>query len=71
MVNLAARLCAEAANGEILIDQRTYASTRSVLERTDVRRLQLKGFADPVTARVVDGLVAPDAKTTTTPVPSA
>lgn len=71
VVNLAARLCAEAASGEILIDQRTYASTRSVLERTDVRRLQLKGFADPVTARVVDGLVAPDAKTTTTPVPSA
>jgi class 3 adenylate cyclase len=55
VVNLASRLCAEAAAGEILIDQRTYAATRKLVGDPAVRKLQLKGFAGVVAARVVNG----------------
>lgn len=55
VVNLASRLCGEARNGEILIDQRTYGATRALVGDAAVRKLALKGYADPVTARVVNG----------------
>lgn len=55
VVNLASRLCDEARNGEILIDQRTYGATRRFAGDTAVRKLTLKGYADLVTARVVNG----------------
>lgn len=69
VVNLASRLCAEAANGEILIDQRTYASTRKSVDAAVARQLHLKGFAEIVTARVVTTLDGP--ATATTPSASA
>ena len=59
VVNLASRLCAEAGSGEILIDQRTYAATRARVGDADVRKLQLKGYSEVVTARVVNGLHEP------------
>jgi adenylate cyclase len=49
-VNLASRLCARAAAGQILVDERTVELLR-VEERTRVQRLdaaELKGFARPV-----------------------
>ncbi|MBV8528172.1 MAG: hypothetical protein JOZ75_07640, partial [Candidatus Dormibacteraeota bacterium] len=53
VVNLASRLCDEAQSGEILIDQRTYGATRTLSGDAAVRKLSLKGYTDPVTARVV------------------
>ncbi|MBL8381211.1 MAG: adenylate/guanylate cyclase domain-containing protein [Burkholderiales bacterium] len=48
-VNLASRLCAEAADGEILVAPETRAMTASVeVAMTTARALQLKGFAKPV-----------------------
>jgi class 3 adenylate cyclase len=49
VVNLAARLCAEAASGEIVIDQRAHDALRGRGE-TAPRALQLKGFDAPVHA---------------------
>ncbi|MGH7747875.1 MAG: adenylate/guanylate cyclase domain-containing protein, partial [Candidatus Dormibacteria bacterium] len=56
VVNLASRLCDEAKNGEILIDQRTYGATRELVGDVAVRKLELKGYADLVSARVVNGI---------------
>ena len=61
VVNLASRLCAEAGTGEILIDQRTYAATRTLVGESAVRKLQLKGFTELIAARVVNGVVEHDA----------
>lgn len=65
VVNLAARLCGEAQSGEILIDQRTYAAVRRQYAVTEERRLQLKGYPDPVRARIVSGVSAPADNTVT------
>jgi class 3 adenylate cyclase len=71
VVNLASRLCAEAGSGEILIDQRTYAATRSALASTRERKLQLKGYTELVIARVVHGAAAAPAEGVTAPLTSA
>jgi len=50
-VNLASRLCAEAAHGEVLIDARTIELLGAEARRPDLRAgeaLQLKGFQAPV-----------------------
>jgi class 3 adenylate cyclase len=49
VVNLAARLCGEAAAGEVLVDERTFDAVR---ERVSAERLALdvKGYDLPVTA---------------------
>lgn len=50
-VNLAARLCSEAAHGEVLVDERTISLIGSSLQEDAVREgraLQLKGFASPM-----------------------
>ena len=50
-VNLASRLCSEAAHGEILVDERTVQLLGTSLDPAAVRKgeaLQLKGFALPV-----------------------
>jgi len=51
VVNLAARLCAEAADGEILVDQRTRSSVSRPASQREVR---LKGFPEPVATYVLD-----------------
>jgi adenylate cyclase len=71
VVNLASRLCAEAASGEILLSQRVYAAVEQGLEVEPAGELTLKGFVKPVTAyrivalkeRPVDGatVIAPSA----------
>ncbi len=55
-VNLAARLCDEAADGEILISGKAYVDVENEVEAGDPRRLVLKGFAQPIDARAVTGL---------------
>lgn len=49
VVNLAARLCGEAAEGEVLVDQRTYDA---VVDRVPAvpREVVVKGFGEPVRA---------------------
>jgi adenylate cyclase len=48
--NLAARLCAEAADGQILIDGLVAAAVDVLVDLEPVRPLILKGFAAPVPA---------------------
>lgn len=55
-VNLASRLCSEAAHGEILVDERTVQMLGSSLHPNAVRKgatLQLKGFALPTPSYVL------------------
>ena len=49
-VNLAARLCAEAAPGQILLDQRTLAAVEERIESESIGELALKGLTRPVPA---------------------
>jgi class 3 adenylate cyclase len=48
--NLAARLCAEAGGGEILISQRVEAAVRDLVETEALGELVLKGFHRPIAA---------------------
>jgi adenylate cyclase len=50
VTNLAARLCAEARGGEILISQRVYAAVEGLVEAEPKGDLSLKGFSRPVAA---------------------
>jgi class 3 adenylate cyclase len=63
-VNLASRLCAEAAHGEVLVDARTtemlFAATHEY-ELQPGQQMQLKGFSQPVPCFVLvaEGKSAP------------
>ena len=48
--NLAARLCAEAKNGQILIAGRVAAAVEKVIVVEDLGSLALKGLTQPVSA---------------------
>jgi adenylate cyclase len=48
VTNLASRLCAEAAPGQILVSQRVYAEAGALLVAEPVGELSLKGFQRPV-----------------------
>jgi class 3 adenylate cyclase len=50
VTNLAARLCAEAAGGQILADRKTMAKVESIVEASAAGPFALKGFAHPVPA---------------------
>lgn len=51
VVNLAARLCAEARSGQILLSERAYAVVDNMVEAAEcVGGLRLKGFREPVGA---------------------
>ena len=58
VTNLAARLCAAAATGQVLISQRVYANVEGNVQVENMGQLHLSGFAKPVDAwnvlRVVD-----------------
>lgn len=49
MTNLAARLCAEAKAGRILIPQRVLAAVEDLVDVEPLGELELKGFHRPVT----------------------
>jgi len=48
VVNLAARLCDEADEGQILVSQRVHAAGEDLVESTALGTLALKGFVKPV-----------------------
>jgi adenylate cyclase len=48
VVNLAARLCDEAREGQILVSQRVHAAGEGLVEATSLGMLALKGFVKPV-----------------------
>jgi class 3 adenylate cyclase/PAS domain-containing protein len=50
VVNLAARLCGEASNGQILISPRIFSKTETHIDVEPVGELSLKGFNRPVPA---------------------
>jgi len=50
VTNLAARLCAEAAGGQILISEQVYTDVEPLVLAEFVEGLRLKGFAKPVPA---------------------
>jgi class 3 adenylate cyclase len=54
VVNLAARLCGEASDGEVLVDQRTYDAVADRVPAAG-RDLVVKGFGEPVRAFQVAG----------------
>jgi adenylate cyclase len=56
--NLASRLCDEAADGEILLNQRALAASEALIEAEPVGDLTLKGFARPVPVHRVRSLKA-------------
>ena len=56
VTNLAARLCAEAGAGQVLVDRKTLASIDTLAEARPVGPLQLKGYAQPVPAFEILGL---------------
>jgi adenylate cyclase len=58
VTNLAARLCAEAAPGQILVSQRVHALVEAIVSADSIGELTLRGFARPVWAYNVRGLDA-------------
>jgi class 3 adenylate cyclase len=58
VTNLAARLCGEAAAGQILIPARVAAVIESIVDADEVGPLSLKGLARPVSVWSVRGLTA-------------
>ncbi len=48
VTNLAARLCAEARPGQILISRRVFADVEELIEATPVGEMTLKGFSRPI-----------------------
>jgi class 3 adenylate cyclase len=56
VTNLAARLCGEAAPGQILVTQRVAVTTEQLARAEPVGELTLKGFARPIRAYALIGL---------------
>ena len=59
VTNLAARLCAEAAGGQILVDRKTMAMVDSLVQSESIGAMQLKGIAQPVPVFSISGLKPP------------
>lgn len=68
VVNLAARLCGEARNGQILIDGKVLSAIESVAETQPAGELTLKGLHRPIPAFNVSGVVSGDAEAMDRPV---
>ena len=58
VTNLAARLCAEAQAGQVLVCRKTFASVEAIVEVQALGPLTLKGFAQPVPAFAVERIAA-------------
>jgi adenylate cyclase len=56
VVNLAARLCAEAANGQILVDSKVQAAVEDIAETEPAGEFALKGLHRPIRAFNVTGV---------------
>jgi class 3 adenylate cyclase/CheY-like chemotaxis protein len=57
VMNLAARLCSDAAGGQILVSQRVQGLIAEVARSVPVGELSLKGFHRPVVAYAVEGRI--------------
>ncbi|HSI60063.1 MAG TPA: adenylate/guanylate cyclase domain-containing protein, partial [Ideonella sp.] len=55
VTNLAARLCAEAASGEVLVCETLWSTIQHRLQGQCAGRYDFKGFSQPVLAFRVDG----------------
>src|SRR4029077_11569364 len=55
VVNQAARLCAQAAAGQIIVSQRVLSDVESLFEAEFVADMELKGFSKPVPAHNITG----------------
>ena len=56
VVNLAARLCSQAKEGQIVVSQQVADEVEAHAELTPLSGLELKGFRDPVDAFTVEAL---------------
>jgi adenylate cyclase len=56
VTNLAARLCAEAGPGQILVAQRVFSAAEGVASGNPVGELELRGFSRPIRAFEVTGI---------------
>ena len=68
VVNLAARLCGEARNGQIIIDGKVLSAIEAVAETQPAGELTLKGLHRPIPAFNVSGVVSGDAEAMDRPV---
>jgi class 3 adenylate cyclase len=59
VVNLAARLCSEAAGGQILLAPGAFAAVEDIVRAEPIGPLNLKGFQRPVDAFRVTGMEEP------------
>lgn len=57
VANLAARLCAVAEPGQIILSERAFSRVESIVRATSLGALELKGFRRPVEAYSLTGLV--------------
>jgi adenylate cyclase len=62
VTNLAARLCAEARDGQILVSRPIFTAVKELVEAEEIPGLTLKGFAKPVPAYNILKLKTPDAR---------
>ena len=60
VTNLAARLCAAASGGQILVAQRAFAAVEDLIDASPVGELDVRGFSRPVRAYAVDGIRQPE-----------
>ena len=58
MCNLAARLCAEAKDGQILVSSRIAGAVEAVAKLEDLGNVELKGLRRPVAAFNVTELIS-------------
>jgi adenylate cyclase len=59
VTNQAARLCAEAASGEILASRKTLAEVEHLFDVEEIGEMQLRGFSRPIAALRIVSLRAP------------
>ncbi len=59
VTNVAARLCGEAASGEILTNRKTLAEVEQLVDAEQIGELPLKGFSRPVPVARIVGFKAP------------
>jgi class 3 adenylate cyclase len=59
VTNLAARLCGEASNGQILVDGKVQFAIESIARTEPMGELTLKGFHGPVRAFNINSLIEP------------
>jgi adenylate cyclase len=64
VTNLAARLCGEAQDGQILTNRKTLSEVEHLVEAEAVGELRLKGFAKPVPAFNIKALIAAETLST-------